>query len=293
MTGRTTIMVLFLFVIALVCMSCKDTPKPDVQTQQAPAPAKEVSSEPEESAADDLSSPLADAVADVTIAAADVVPDGGSEVSSFAPVDIVLSLGSDSVAAPVLADAVTEPAPEDVVLGSAVDGAAQLTDVQVAPADAATRTDAQSSTDAAALDGGTPPTDAANEPADTAVAAAPDVLPAAAGDVAAKPVIDAEVSRKVFEEFKKFVETGDFEQGAKLLEEWLKKSPMDLVNRQNLVHVLLKLEQYERALPHLVFMADEAENKGEWLGHLGRALVQVGEYARAAEALAEGLALRP
>jgi tetratricopeptide (TPR) repeat protein len=107
------------------------------------------------------------------------------------------------------------------------------------------------------------------------------------------PAVDGEVSRKVFDEFKKFVETGDFERGAKLLEEWLKKSPMDLVNRQNLVHILLKLEEYERALPHLRFMADEAENKGEWLGHLGRALVKVGEYARAAEALAEGLALLP
>jgi tetratricopeptide (TPR) repeat protein len=292
MTGRLTTVVLFLVFATSVCVGCKDAPKPDVQAEPTPAPVPDVPGEPEEIAPDTAAPLVADVVTDVALSEAVAAPDGEVDDSGFARVDIVIALESDSTVGASPTDVVspTDSTASDVVAVGGVDGGAALTDAHATPVDLVVATDAAVATDGTTTVDGTA---AATEPVDAASLTALDVEPAAASDVAAKPVVDADVSRKVFDEFKKFVETGDFEKGAQLLEEWLKKSPMDLANRQNLVHILLKLEQHERALPHLRFMADEAENKGEWLGHLGRALVAVGEYARAAEALAEGLALRP
>jgi len=283
-----------LFIVAVsLGAGCKDSPKPDVQAEQAVTPPLETSPEPGENVPDVTSAPLLD-VATTALAAQEVAADD----TVFMAVDIVLSLGNGSDAvAPSIAD---QSSPVELtealdVATAGGDAKAPVTDVQAIPGDATATPDGVAAGDSAGgPDGASPSVDAAvAAPTDVVPAPAPDVTPAAASDAAAHPPLDEVASRKVFDEFKKLVETGDFDRGAKLLEEWLKKSPMDLVNRQNLVHVLLKLENYERALPHLRFMADEAENKGEWLGHLGRALVKVGEYARAAEALTEGLALRP
>jgi tetratricopeptide (TPR) repeat protein len=204
-------------------------------------------------------------------------PDG-----AFSTLDIVLAAGPGDVLTPPLVDA-----------RSVADSAATTTD-QVAVTDV-TRAlvDGVATTPevvAATSDAGRLPAEVVSA-VDTA-----SVVPA--GDIQQpdNPVqaqVDAALSRKVFDEFAKFVKDGSFDKGIQLLEEWLKQSPMDLTNRQNLIHVLLKLERYEQALPHLSFMADEAENKGEWLGHFGRALARLGEYARAAEALEKAVDLLP
>lgn len=283
MTGRSSKMVLVLTMIVALGPGCKDAVGPDVQaarssTEAAPegrAPEVGPSDAIQPATTDVLEAPLADAqeapAADVprvrlndSAGAQEAVPE-----SVFATIDVVLSLSDDAGGAVSPSDVVAQPeAGADVVAPRLVDSGSSLPDALVAPVDVAL-------------------------PAAPDAIAAPDALAVATSDVVAQPTFDQDASRKVFEEFKKLVESGAFDRGAKLLEEWLKRSPMDLVNRQNLVHVLLKLEQYERAVPHLQFMAAEAENKGEWLGHLGRALVKLGEYARAAEALAAGLELRP
>jgi tetratricopeptide (TPR) repeat protein len=136
-------------------------------------------------------------------------------------------------------------------------------------------------------------TDAATPPSPTDATPeeqAPEVLSA---DAAKAPAVDADASKKVFDEFKSLLEKGQIEKSADLLDAWVKRSPMDLVNRRNLIHVLLKTNQVERAIPHMRFMAAEAEDKAEWLAHLGRALASLGEYAEAVRVLEEALELNP
>ncbi len=277
MTGRRFEMVLVLMIATALGIGCQEAPKPEEQVAPAPAPATpeaeaaaEVPADGGASLASDIrEAPLTDVTGELETA-----PE-----AAFATVDIVLALNVNS-------DAVVMP-PADVAAAASVDSVTPLTDAQVVPADAVAPADVTGASESPASP------DTVVAPAEVVPAVATDVVAVATTDAVAKSSFDQDASRKVFEEFKKFVEKADFEKGAQLLEEWLKRSPMDLVNRQNLIHVLLKLEQYERALPHLQFMADEAESKGEWLGHLGRALVKVGEYARAAEALAAALELRP
>lgn len=296
MAGRTLHTVLLSVLAAFLCAGCKQTPQPDVQASRAPAAVQRDTSGGGAAAIDAAVASAADQAAEAPVTDVVAAPE-----TYFMTVDIVLSsLQNSDVAAEVVDGGGVVPGEPGVaadVVGSADAGeAVPLADVKSVPTDVATPADAVPAGDGAAVaDRSSPgPTDAVPAPApDVATAPTPDGVAGPTPGAVVKPMVDEEASRKVFEEFKKLVEAADFEKGARLLEEWLKKSPMDLVNRQNLVYILLKLEQHERALPHLRFMADEAENKGEWLGHLGRALAKVGEYARAAEALTEGLELRP
>ena len=110
---------------------------------------------------------------------------------------------------------------------------------------------------------------------------------------AAGPVIDQERSRKVFDEATKLIKDNKLDKATRLLEEWLKLTPMDLVNRRNIIHIYMKLEKLEEAELHLKFMSQALAGEVEWWLHLGRVQARLGKYAQSLESLEKALELEP
>jgi len=135
-------------------------------------------------------------------------------------------------------------------------------------------------------------TTARTDVAPPAPAVPPDTMAHKDGAPAAPPV-DAERSKKVFDEARKFIEEGKLNKATELLEEWLKLTPMDLINRKNLIHVYMKLQKYGEAEVHLRFMAGQFEEEAEWWAHLGRVQARLDKFAPAVESLARAWRLAP
>jgi len=105
--------------------------------------------------------------------------------------------------------------------------------------------------------------------------------------------IDAEKQRKVFEEAMKLLQGNKVDQSTQLLEEWLKATPKDLLNRRNLAHVYVQMQRFEDAELHLKILADEMPDQAEWRAHLGRIQAKLGKFGPAAESLEKALELAP
>jgi len=190
----------------------------------------------------------------------------------------------DGATAPMPADAGAMPGPTDTSEQPAADAAAGTADGAAAgpPADAAAGTGPDV---AARVDARPAAVDAEEAPGDA--------KPATGDAVPVKPLVDAEKSRIVFEEATKFIKAGKLESATLLLEEWLMASPMDLVNRKNLIHIYMKMQKYEKAELHLRFMTQEKGDDAEWWGHLGRVQGQLGKYSESTESLGKAWELDP
>ncbi|MBM4353037.1 MAG: tetratricopeptide repeat protein [Deltaproteobacteria bacterium] len=183
---------------------------------------------------------------------------------------------------------------------------APLADTASAPADA---TAVQADTavaaqgDAASGAGGASGADATHSGADVGAVGADgtspagEEAPAAAGlpqvPAAATAGIDAEKQRKVFEEAMKLLQANKVDQSTQLLEEWLRATPKDLLNRRNLAHVYVQMQRFEEAELHLKLLADEMPGQAEWHAHLGRIQAKLGKFGPAAESLEKALTISP
>jgi len=103
--------------------------------------------------------------------------------------------------------------------------------------------------------------------------------------------VDPALSLKVFEEARKLIEKGDLEKATGLLEEWLRRTPKDVTNRRNLIHIYLKLDKPEQAELHLKIMTEQASRETEWWAHLGRVQARLGKLAQGAASLEQALNL--
>ena len=99
------------------------------------------------------------------------------------------------------------------------------------------------------------------------------------------PTVDAEKSGKIFEVAREKIEKGKLEEATALMEEWLAMQPLDHVNRRNLVHIYLKLKQYDKAATHLKLLVSEFPQRMDLWGHLGRAQAQLGDHTDAVASL--------
>ena len=261
--------------LALPAACAKEGPAPQPEEQVAAQPHKQPAQQPvaAETAktaepADIAAAPEAVNAATVDVSTArDTAPRAVPEPAHrwATPPDTGLAVAKPSDVEPVVAtaDVRTQPeivaSPKDVVVGAAPDVAAEV------PADVQS------------------PPDTVEQPGDATV-----------GDGAAKPpLVDAERSLKVYEEATKFIKEGKLESATQLLEEWLRATPMDLVNRKNLIHIYMQLKKYEQAELHLKFMAQQLEGEAEWWAHLGRVQNQLAKYAQAVESLEKAQELKP
>jgi tetratricopeptide (TPR) repeat protein len=194
----------------------------------------------------------------------------------------------------------------DVVAAAATDGAAAQTDAAGQPQGDSAST-AQEDGGAA----GAPGSAAGDQ--DVAAGKAGDAAPAAGDAAAESPTeagspsveglpqvspaasagIDAEKQRKVFEEAMKLLQGNKVDQSTQLLEEWLKATPKDLLNRRNLAHIYIQMQRFEDAELHLKILADEMPEQSEWRAHLGRIQAKLGKFGPAAEALGKALEMSP
>lgn len=124
------------------------------------------------------------------------------------------------------------------------------------------------------------------EPDVTSPDAAPDGVPAEE-----KLPLDKARSKRIFEESLKLIEAGKVDKATKILEDWLAMSPHDEINRRNLVHVYISVEQLDQAEPHLRYMVqDKPEDAKSW-AHLGRIQAKIGKLTQGAASMAKALEL--
>ena len=116
--------------------------------------------------------------------------------------------------------------------------------------------------------------------------AAPDGTP-----VEEKLPLDKARSKRIFEEALRLIEADKVDKATKILEDWLAMSPHDEINRRNLVHVYISVEQLDLAEPHLRYMVQaKPENAKSW-AHLGRIQAQIGKLTQGAGSMAKALEL--
>lgn len=185
--------------------------------------------------------------------------------------DVVAAPRGDAVAVPV-SDAAAAAQGDAAVGGTGADGPTGKDAVAAPQADVATSGDA------------TEPTAQAGSPSPEGL---PQVPPAATAG------IDAEKQRKVFEEAMKLLQGNKVDQSTQLLEEWLKATPKDLLNRRNLAHIYIQMQRFEDAELHLKILADEMPGQAEWRAHLGRIQAKLGKFGPAVEALEKALDISP
>jgi tetratricopeptide (TPR) repeat protein len=103
---------------------------------------------------------------------------------------------------------------------------------------------------------------------------------------AASQPVDPAKSAAVFEKAKEMIAAGNVADAATLLEEYLKVSPGDAVNRGNLVHIYVETGKLEDAEFHLRFLAQTAPSDAKMWAHLGRVQAKLGKLTQAAASLA-------